>query len=140
MICKIIKSIQNFIISLFYHTPKEKLNESEISKIIENGLIHFCNGRNVNSILEKGVKGGLKRSMKKIEKNYTWYYINEEQNFEKNKKIVQGKGERKSYDMCIVIKGLTKKQLNELRIRRKLDDAVIYPGTLKTCDMKAEKI
>lgn len=71
MICKIIKSIQNFIISLFYHTPKEKLNESEISKIIENGLIHFCNGRNVNSILEKGVKGGLKRSMKKIEKNYT---------------------------------------------------------------------
>lgn len=136
----LIKLIQDFFKNIFYHTPKEKLNEGEIEEIIQSGLIHFCNSRNVNSILKEGVKGGLKAPMKKIEKYYTWYYINEERNFEKNKKIIQGKGERKNYDMCIVIKGLTEEKLNSLRIRRKLDSAVIYPGTLKTCDMKAQKI
>lgn len=137
---ELIKSVQYFFKSIFYHTPKEKLNKSEIDKIKQSGLIHFCNSRNVNSIVKEGVKGGLKAPMKKIEKNYTWYYINEEQNFEKNKRIVQGKGERKNYDMCIIIKKLTEEQLEELRIRRKLDDAVIYPGTLKTDDMKAQSI
>ena len=76
----------------------------------------------------------------KAEKNFTWYYINEEQNFEKNKRIVHEKGERKNYDMCIIIKELTEEQLKDLRIRRKLDDAGIYPGTLKTDDMKAQSI
>lgn len=42
--------------------------------------------------------------------------------------------------MCIIIKGLTEEQYRKLRIRRKLDDAVIYPGTLKTNDMKAKSI
>lgn len=100
-----------------------------------NGLIHFCNSENnKDKILQEGVKGGLKAPLMKAEKNFTWYYINEEQNFEKNKRIVQGKGERKNYDMCIIIKGLTEEQY------RKLDDAVIYPGTLKTNDMKAKSI
>lgn len=105
-----------------------------------NGLRHFCNSENKDKILQEGVKGGLKDSLMKAEKNFTWYYINEEQNFEKNKRIVQGKGERKNYDMCIIIKGLTEEQYRKLRIRRKLDDAVIYPGTLKTNDMKAKSI
>lgn len=99
-----------------------------------NGLIHFCNSENKDKILQEGGKGGLKDPLMKAEKNFTWYYINEEQNFEKNKRIVQGKGERKNYDMCIIIKGLTEEQY------RKLDDAVIYPGTLKTNDMKAKSI
>lgn len=42
--------------------------------------------------------------------------------------------------MCIIIKGLKEEQYRKLRIRRKLDDAVIYPGTLKTNDMKAKSI
>lgn len=42
--------------------------------------------------------------------------------------------------MCIIIKGLTEEQYRELRIRRELDGAVIYPGTLKTNDMKAKSI
>ncbi len=42
--------------------------------------------------------------------------------------------------MCIIIKELTEEQLKDLRIRRKLDDAGIYPGTLKTDDMKAQSI
>jgi len=105
-----------------------------------NGLRYFCNSENKDKILQEGVKGGLKDPLMKAEKNFTWYYINEEQNFEKNKRIVQGKGERKNYDMCIIIKGLTEEQYRKLRIRRKLDDAVIYPGTLKTNDMKAKSI
>ena len=105
-----------------------------------NGLRHFCNSENKDKKLQEGVKGGLKDPLMKAEKNFTWYYINEEQNFEKNKRIVQGKGERKNYDMCIIIKGLTEEQYRKLRIRRKLDDAVIYPGTLKTNDMKAKSI
>ena len=78
--------------------------------------------------------------MKKVEKNYTWYYIYEEQTYEKNKRIVHSKGERKSYDAYIIIKGLTYEQINKLRIRRKIDNAVIYPGTLKTETMEAHYI
>ena len=42
--------------------------------------------------------------------------------------------------MCIIIKGLTEEQYRKLIILRKLDYAVIYPGTLKTNDMKAKSI
>ena len=42
--------------------------------------------------------------------------------------------------MCIIIKGLTEEQYRKLIIWRKLDYAVIYPGTLKTNDMKAKSI
>ena len=140
MLKKIIDFVHEFYKSIVYHTLKEKLNNSEIEKIKLNGLIHFCNSKNKDKILQEGVKGGLKEPLMKAEKNFTWYYINEEQNFEKNKRIVQGKSERKNYDMCIIIKGLTEEQYRKLRIRRKLDDAVIYPGTLKTNDMKAKSI
>lgn len=140
MLKKIIDFVQDFYKNIVYHTPKEKLNNSEIEKIKVNGLIHFCNSENKDKILQEGVKGGLKAPFAKAEKNFTWYYINEEQNFEKNKRIVQGKGERKNYDTCIIIKGLTEEQFRKLRIRRKLDCAVIYPGTLKTNDMKAKSI
>ena len=33
--------------SIVYHTPKEKLNDSEIAKIQSNGLIHFCNSKTI---------------------------------------------------------------------------------------------
>ena len=42
--------------------------------------------------------------------------------------------------MYIIIKGLTEEQINKLRIRRKNDNAVIYPGTLKTDTMEAHYI
>ena len=42
--------------------------------------------------------------------------------------------------MCIIIKGLTEEQYRKLIIWRKLDYAVIYPGTLKTNDMKAKSM
>lgn len=140
MLNKIFDSIQDFYKSIVYHTPKEELNKFEIEKIKSNGLIHFCNSKNVDKILQEGVKGGLKPPMQKAEKNYTWYYIYDSTTYEKNKRIVHSKGERKSYDAYVIIKELKDEQMNRLRIRRKYDNAVIYPGTLKTETMDAHYI
>lgn len=103
-------------------------------------MIHFCNSKNIDKILQEGVKGGLKPPMQKAEKNYTWYYIYDSTTYKKNKRIVHSKGERKSYDAYVIIKELTDEQMNKLRIRRKYDNAVIYPGTLKTETMDAHYI
>ena len=54
--------------------------------------------------------------------------------------MVRSKGERKSYDAYVIIKGLKDEQMNKLRIRRKYDNAVIYPDTLKTETMEAHYI
>lgn len=45
MLNKIFDSVQDYYKSVFYHTPKEELNESEIKKISSQGLIHFCNSK-----------------------------------------------------------------------------------------------
>lgn len=140
MLNKIFNSVQDFYKSVFYHTPKEKLDKSEIEKISSQGLIHFCNSKYIDEILREGVKGGLKAPMKKAEKNYTWYYIYDSTTYKKNKEMVRSKGERKSYDAYVIIKGLTDEQMNKLRIRRKYDNAVIYPDTLKTETMEAHYI
>lgn len=50
----------------------------------------------------------------------------------KRRKIIHSKGERKNYNAYVIIKGLTEKQINQLRIRRKVDNAIIYPGSMKT--------
>lgn len=140
MLNKIFDSVRDFYKSMVYHTPKEELNKLEIENIKSNGLIHFCNSENIDKILQEGVKGGLKPPMQKAEKNYTWYYIYDSTTYEKNKRIVHSKGERKSYDAYVIIKELKDEQMNKLRIRRKYDNAVIYPGTLKTETMDAHYI
>lgn len=66
--------------------------------------------------------------MRKAEKGFTWFYINDEKNFSKNMNIIHKKGYREKYDSYVVIKELDDKQINKLRIRRRLDYAVIYPG------------
>lgn len=140
MLNKIFDLVRDFYKSIVYHTPKEELNKLEIEKIKSNGLMHFCNSKNIDKILREGVKGGLKPPMQKAEKNYTWYYIYDSTTYEKNKRIVHSKGERKSYDAYVIIKELKDEQMNKLRIRRKYDNAVIYPGTLKTETMDAHYI
>ena len=140
MLNKIFDSVRDFYKSMVYHTPKEELNKLEIENIKSNGLIHFFNSENIDKILQEGVKGGMKPPMQKAEKNYTWYYIYDSTTYEKNKRIVHSKGERKSYDAYVIIKELKDEQMNRLRIRRKYDNAVIYPGTLKTETMDAHYI
>lgn len=132
MLKNFVKLFQESFNSIVYHTPKDKLNNLEIEKIKQNGLIHFCKSENIKDILREGIKSGCHEPMKRAEKGYTWYYIYEPETFEEKKKIIHSKGERKNYNAYVIIKGLTEKQINQLRIRRKVDNAIIYPGSMKT--------
>lgn len=125
---------------ILYHTPDEELTEQEIRMIKQNGLVHSCNSKNVDSILHYGVKGNLKPPMKRKEKGYTWFYIYDIITLEEKLHIIHGKGERKYNDAYVIVKGLSEQQIRKLRIRRKLDNAVIYPETLHTSDMIAKYI
>lgn len=136
----ILKETKQFFIEFFYHTPKEFLNNGEIELIKSNGLIHFCEAKSVEGIMKEGVKGNLKKSMRKGEKGFTWFYINDKKNFRKNVNFIHKKGERQKYDSYIVIKELDNEQINKLRIRRKVDCAVIYPGNLFTKNMNNYEI
>ena len=135
----IIKSICNGIINFYksikYHTPTEILSDQEINLIKLNGLIHFTEYENKASIEKNGILGNQKRAMCKKEKGFTWFYIYDKAKFEEKLDIVHSKGERTKYNAFAVIKGLSDEQLAELRIRRKIDDAIIYPTSLKTTNM-----
>lgn len=133
----IFKEITTFVLEVYYHTPKEILNDEEISLIKSNGLIHFCEGSVAKNIVEEGVKGNMKKAMRKAEIGYTCFYINSEETFNKNVEIIHHKGQRDKYDSYVVIKDLEITQIEKMRIRRKSDGAVIYPGNLHTKNMKA---
>lgn len=137
---KLLKGIKAFIYSVIYHTPKEKLNLEERESIRNNGLIHFCERKNINSIISEGVKGNLAKAMRKKEKGFTWFYIYDKSQFYNQLKIIHEKGERSKYDSYIIIKDLSNEQMDMLRIRRKVDNAVIYPESLKTKQMEGYHI
>lgn len=136
--------IKETIIKLYkdfrYHTPKERLNDQEIEYIKINGLVHFTEFKNKYSIEKYGIVGNLKKPMRKIEKGFTWFYIYDVKDFNEKRDIVLSKGYRKSYNAFVIIKGLSHEQLLKLRIRRKNDNAVIYPGTLKTNDITVNRL
>jgi hypothetical protein len=133
----ILEEIKQFVLGVFYHTPEELLNDVEIEMIKSNGLIHFCKAESAESILKEGVKGNLQKPMRRKEKGFTWFYINDEKKFNTNINIIHKKGYRKNYDSYVVIKDLEASQIKKLRIRRKLDCAVIYPDNLFTKNMKS---
>lgn len=140
----VIKSMCNSIISFYksvkYHTPTELLSDQEINSIKLNGLIHFTEYENKASIEKHGILGNKKRAMRKKEKGFTWFYIYDEAQFDEKLDIVHSKGERIKYNAFAVIKELSDEQLTELRIRRKIDDAIIYPASLKTANMIVYKL
>lgn len=131
------KIINELINSFFRHTPKDQLTEDEIEKIKQNGLIHFTYRYNVESILKEGVKGGLVSPMNKKEKDYAWFYIYDEKEFEEKKQIVQSKGHRSEYNAYIIIKDISQSQIDKLIMRRDNDCAVVIPEKLYTKSMKA---
>ena len=137
IICKYIE--KNYK-EIRYHTPKEKLTTQEINSIKTNGLIHFTEYKNKASIEEKGILGDLKRSMTRKEKGYTWFYIFDKTTFQEKRDIVLSKGERKKYDAYAIIKELSDEQISYLRIRREIDDAIIYPTSLKTNNIIVYKL
>lgn len=133
-VCKFYKDV-------FFHTPTEVLNEEEIDSIKKFGLIHLSYKKNEDKIRKNGIESGHARPMNKREKNFTWYYINYPDKFEEYVEIVHGKGNRKNYDMYAEMKELTEEQISKLRIRRKhYDNAVIYPGTLKTTSISINNL
>lgn len=134
------KCVKIFIKDLIYHTPKQILIDKEIESVKTNGLVHFTKYINKTSIEQNGIIGNFKKPMFKREKGFTWFYIYDIANFQEKRNIVLSKGERKEYDAFVVIKGLSDEQISRLRIRRETDNAVAYPGTLKTDDIVISKL
>ena len=137
---KAVNAVIDLIKQILFHTPKEELDKQERKQISENGLVHFCNSGNVESILTNGVKPNREKTMKRCEREYTWFYIFDKNTIDEKMQIIHRKGKRKSYDAYVRVKGLTEQQMEKLRISRRNHGAVIYPGTLKTNDMSAKSI
>lgn len=137
------KRISNFLYefcnAVFLHTPKDKLNENEKEQIRKNGLVHFTRSCCLNSILKDGVDGRKGSALSKNEVDFAWFYIYDASTFDSNYDRIKAKGERKNYDACIIIRDLSKEQLDGLLIRRKYDGAVVYKGALKTNNMEGYK-
>lgn len=121
--------------NIIFHTPDKKLNDIEIEKIKLNGLIHFCTAKSATYIIKEGVKGNLKKPMKKKEIGFTWFYINDDTTFEEKVEEIHSKGIRNKYDSYVVFKDIEDNQIKKLRIRRRTDCAIIYPNDFSTTNM-----
>lgn len=77
-----------------------------------------------------------KESLYGKEKNLCWLYVIYPKDYEKNLSIVKSKGKRSAVDCYIVIKDFSEEQLNNMRIRKESDNAVLHIGILKTKNMK----
>ena len=115
-----------------WHTPKKELDSETFDFIKKNGVQHFTHSSKVESISSKGIIPHSKRKMKKGEENLIWLYTNSD--FEAHKKAILRK--RKNADTVIVIKGLSDKQIENMRIR-KLDQAVSHNCVLITDNMQS---
>jgi hypothetical protein len=134
---KMFKYLKKKLIDMGFlcHTPKSALSCQDKKDIKQYGLIHFTFSKNINEISKNGVMPG-KEYLYRKEKNLCWFYINYPKEYEKNLGIVKSKGKRSSVDCYIVIKDFSEEQLNNMRIRKESDNAVVHIGTLKTSNMK----
>lgn len=130
-----LKKIKNSIVNFIFHTPKKTLNDMEIEMIKLNGLIHFCTAESATNIIKEGAKGNLKKPMRKKERGFTWFYINDDSTFEERAEDIHSKGIRKNYDSYVVFKDIEDNQIKKLRIRRRTDCAIIYPSDFSTTNM-----
>lgn len=137
----VFKYLKNKLIKMgfLYHTPKSLLNVQDRNDIKKYGLIHFTFSENINEILKNGVMPG-KEYLYRKEKNLCWFYINYPKEYEKNLGIVKSKGKRSGVDCYIIIKDFSEEQLNNMRIRKESDNAVVHRGTLKTSNMRGMMI
>lgn len=133
----VFESLKSKLIAMgfLYHTPRSLLSYQDKRDIIQFGLIHFTFSENMSNILKDGVLPG-KEALYRKEKNLCWFYINYPEDYEKNLSIVKSKGKRSAVDCCIVIKEFSEEQLNNMRIRKESDNAVVHIGALKTSNMK----
>lgn len=130
-----LKKIKNSILNFIFHTPDKTLNDMEIKMIKSYGLIHFCTAESATNIIKEGAKGNLKKPMRKKERGFTWFYINDDSVFEEKVEEIHSKGVRKNYDSYVVFKDIEDDQIKKLRIRRRTDCAIIYPSDFSTTNM-----
>lgn len=133
---RILETIKNWI----FRTPKNKLSYEDMVQIKEKGLVHFTDKCNVNSIKNEGVKPFPEKSMRRSEREFTWFYMNRSKKDIMDKyKIIKTKGSRASYDVYFIIKNLSDDQMKNM-LYRKHDKAIVHKGVLKTDDMECYSV
>lgn len=119
------------------HAPLFKISDVQRLEIKENGLIHFADPKNTNSIMNEGLKGeishmgGVERLFGKLVWTYQFgntTHINKMHDYVVNKK--RGKDEKDRYKVCLKLSGLMDKDLDNLyrRIGFHGDSAIVYRG------------
>lgn len=117
----------------YRHVPRNKITEEIKEQILSNGLIHFTYYNNAIQIQKNGILPG-KKVMYKCEGDMVWTYLYDEEQIENKFKIVKGKGERKNYNACVIVRGIEDNQIERMRYR-KSDMAIVHIGVLKTENM-----
>ncbi|WP_108831535.1 hypothetical protein [Aedoeadaptatus coli] len=129
---RIIEIIKNLI----FRTPKNKLSYEDMVQIKEKGLVHFTDKCNVNSIINEGIKPCPEKSMRRSEREFTWFYMNQSKKDIMDKyNTIKTKGRRASYDVYFIIKNLSDDQMKNM-LYREYDKAIVHKGVLKTDDME----
>ena len=119
---------------MVYHTPREHITGTFKDMIQEQGLIHFTNKEHIPNILNDGLCCGKKPAMFSKEKHMVWFYIYDRR-YLKKLSFIREKGWLSSNDSSIIFKDITDKQLENMRIRTKLYNAVVHIGNFKTDSM-----
>lgn len=127
------------VISCVGHMPLFKLNEAEMNRICERGLIHFTSKSSSAKVLKDGFKGKISIMgwPESVLGPLTWLYIsgnkdtiNSKHNILLKKK--KGKDNPDNYGICLHIMGISEADLSCMVVRRGLwrDLAVVYKGEL----------
>lgn len=87
--------------------------------------------------MENGIDYRHRKPMKRAEKQMVWTYIyyDDLKYIQSKLDDIRSKGDRFTADAMIIIKGFSEEQLNNMRCRPKLDDAIAHIGILKIADM-----
>lgn len=125
---------------MFKHTPRQEIPENIREHIIEKGLIHFTYYENAIKIKYEGLVPKEKKAMKRAEKNMVWMYLYDSKTFNEKLATVRKKGSRKNYDAVVFFKGITEKQIDNMKIRKKQDDAIVHLGPFFTEIIEIEKL
>lgn len=124
----------------YKHIPKTLIPDDMRKDILKNGLIHFTYLQNAIKIEKEGLHVNQKNAMFKEECNMVWMYIYDDNTFKEKLRIVHKKGKRKGYDAVVIFKKVTNKQINNMRIRTKGDQAIVHIGDFNTKDISIKKL
>ena len=127
------------VVLQFRHLPKYRLNQIQIERIKEHGLMHFTLRGNIDAILKEGIKPGKKKPMNFLEKDMVWTYIADPACFPEKLNEIHSKGERSAYDAVIYIKDIPENEFKNFKYRPH-PEAIVHLGVLITDNMTADEI